>query len=68
MKNNNLEYRMAQVEKRLDGIDAKIDKIRTEDIPDIKITVETLSTRILILTGVNLTAILIAILVARFVK
>jgi hypothetical protein len=68
MKNNTLEYRVTQIEKRLDGIDVKIDKIRTEDIPDIKIIVETLSTRILILTGVNLTALLIAILVARFIK
>ena len=68
MKNNNLEYRVTLIEKRLDGIDAKIDRLRTEDIPHMQVLIETLSTRILVLTGVNLTAIIIAILAARFVK
>lgn len=68
MVKNNLEYRVTQIEKRLDGIDCKIDKMRTEDIPHMQAQLDSLSTKIMVLTGVNLTAIIIAILISRLVK
>lgn len=60
-----LEYRVGQIEKRLDEIDLKIDKILIERIPTLNEQMQSLQTRINVLTVVNIGALLLAIIINR---
>lgn len=66
-KNNTLEYRVTQLEKNVCDIEAKLDEIRTNHLPHIQAQLEGLSTRIMVLTGVNLAAIIIGIIASRLI-
>ena len=67
MKNNTLTYRVGQLERKVERLEGKIDKLRTNDIPDINSNTLSLKTRINVLTAVNVTAIVLGILAAKFI-
>jgi hypothetical protein len=67
VKNNTLEYRVTQLEKNMCDIEQKLDIIRTNHLPHIQSQLEGLSTRIMVLTGVNLAAIIIGIIASRLI-
>lgn len=66
-KNNTLEYRVIQLEKSVCDIEKKLDEIRTNHLPHMQSQLEGLSTRIMVLTGVNLAAIIIGIIASRLI-
>ena len=63
---NTLTYRVSQLEKNQARINDKLDTLLTEEIPTIKACIVAVKTRINVLTAVNVGAILIAILVSKF--
>ena len=61
-----LKYRVAQLEKKADCYDDKIDKILQNHLPHIQQEVSNLKTRIDVLTVINIGAIIVAILINKY--
>jgi|GEM_PF-2453024 len=64
-KNNTLTYRVTQLEKCVDKMEEKLDKIMENDLPHLNLSVERLKTRIDVLTIINVGAIILALLINR---
>lgn len=64
--NNTIKWRVSQLEKSQEAIDNKLDKILTNDLPHLHEAVSSLKTRISVLTAVNVGAILLALVVSKF--
>ena len=65
-KNNTLSYRVGQLEKCVDAIDIKMDKLLTNDIPHIQSELQSLKTRINVLTAINVGAIILAAALLKY--
>ena len=70
-----IEYRLGQLEKKVDTNCVRMDKILTNDIPHIQTKLENLDgkvdnlrTRIDLLSIINIGAIIIALLVKEFLQ
>ena len=66
MKNNTLAYRVGELEKNYDKLDEKLDKLMTNDLPHLHQSMASLKTRIDVLTLVNVGAIVIAVILNKF--
>ena len=64
--NNTLKWRVGQLEKGQESMDGKLDKIQTNDLPHIHENITSLKTRISVLTAVNIGALVLAVLVSKF--
>lgn len=60
--NGTLKYRVLQLEKSVDGMDTKVDRILENHLPHIQQELERLNTRISMFTAINVGAIIISIL------
>ncbi len=65
-KNGTTTYRIEQLEKNYDSLDKKMDTLRTNDLPHIYTGLSSLKTRISVLTIVNVGALVLAVLVSKF--
>lgn len=70
-----LKYRVDQLEKQLAVVDANVEVLLVNHVPHLQQElirmngqIESLSTKIMVLTGVNLTAIIIGLLASRLIK
>ena len=66
-KNGTTTYRIEQLEKNYDSLSRNMDTIRTNDLPHIYTAVSSLKTRINVLTAVNVGALIVAILISKFI-
>ena len=66
MKNGTLVYRVGELEKKVDTLDDKIDKLLTNDLPHIQTELQSLKTRISVLTAINIGALIIGIILAKY--
>lgn len=64
-KNDTLKYRVRQLEKKVDGLDKKVDAILMNHFPSLDKKVERLSTKMTAVTAVNVGAIILGLLLAR---
>ena len=65
--NNTLTYRVEQLEKTVDSLDDKIDKILSNDLPHIHQSIIELKTKMNVLSALNIGAIILGIVVSRLV-
>ena len=65
MENNTVAYRVGQLEKNYDNLDIKMEKLMTNDIPNLQQSMASLKTRMDVLTAVNIAAIVIGIVVSK---
>ena len=63
---NTLRYRVDQLEKSYEKMDEKLDKIMTNHLPHIQEELISLSTQIKIFTALNIAAIIIGILLDKY--
>ena len=66
--NDTLKYRVGELEKSVDSLDGKIDKLLTNDLPHIQRELSKLGTKIGVLTAVNIGALIIAIVISQWLK
>jgi len=64
--NNTLSWRVVQLEKQVESMDVKMDKLMSNDLPHLHEKLGSLETRINVLTMVNIGAILLALVVNKF--
>ena len=65
MKSNNLSYRVTQLEKQYEKIDGNLEKLMTNDLPHLREDIITLTTRLNVLTAVNIGAVILGIIVSK---
>ena len=66
-KNNiTLTYRVGQIEKQVEHLIVKVDKIRTNDVPHLHEELATLKVRMGVLSMVNVGAVIIGVLIAKY--
>ena len=65
MKSNNLSYRVIQLEKQYEKIDSHLEKLMTNDLPHLREDIITLTTRVNVLTAVNIGAVILGIIVSK---
>jgi chaperonin cofactor prefoldin len=64
-KNNTLEYRVAQLEKNYDRLDTKLSAIMENHLPHLEQKMERITTKINVLTAVNIGAVILGIVVSK---
>jgi len=64
--NNTLSYRVSQLEKNYEKLDGKIETLLVNDIPHLQQSLSSLKVRMDILTVVNVSAIVLGIIVSKF--
>ena len=64
--NNTLSWRVVQLEKQVESMDVKMYKLMSNDLPHLHEKLGSLETRINVLTMVNIGAILLALVVNKF--
>ena len=67
MRDNTLLYRVCQLENKVTEIDRKLDRILEEELPEMHAEVLSLSTRINVLSIINIGAIVLGILVSKVI-
>ena len=65
MKSNNLSYRVIQLEKQCEKTDGNLEKLMTNDLPHLREDIITLTTRVNVLTAVNIGAVILGIIVSK---
>ena len=65
-KNNTLSYRVGQLEKCVDRLDDKMDRLLTNDLPHIQSELQSLKTRVSVLTAFNIGALILALIASRY--
>jgi len=65
-KNNALSYRVEQLEKNFEKLDGKIDSILENHLPTLEKQVLSLRTEVRVWTVLNVGAIIVGILIAKF--
>jgi len=66
MTESTLTYRVGQVEKMIDSLNMKVETILINHLPHIAADLLSLKTRVNVLSVINVGALIIALLVARF--
>lgn len=64
-KNNTLEYRVSQLEKNYDRLDTKLSAIMENLLPHLEQKMERITTKINVLTAVNIGAVILGIVVSK---
>lgn len=65
-KNNTLTWRVERLEKAYESIDTRLDKLMENDLPHLKSDIESLKTRINMMTAINVASIIVGILIAKY--
>ena len=65
-KSTNILWRLEQVEKKVEGFDSKLDELMQNHIPHLDSELQSLKTRINVMTAVNIGAIVMGILIAKY--
>lgn len=65
-KENNLLWRVSQLEKKIETLDCKLDSLMQNHIPHLESELQSLKTRINTMTAINVGAIIVGILIAKF--
>ena len=69
MKPNGTQlYRIEQLEKSFEKVDGKIDILLQNHLPHLKSEIESLKTKINVLTAINIGAVIFAIIASRLLK
>lgn len=63
---NTIKFRVNALEKFYDKIDCKLDKIMENHLPHLQLELNELKTKINILTAVNIGAIILALIINKF--
>ena len=66
--NGTIKYRVERLEDCYNKMDTKLDKILTNDLPHIKADLAGIKTRVTLLAGINIFAVVIAIVFAYLLK
>ena len=66
MKNNTLTYRIERLEKWTGSLDKKMDKLLTNDLPHLQQQMVGIKTRMDVLTAVNLGAIILYVIMTKY--
>ena len=61
-------YRIEQLEKNFEKVDGKIDILLQNHLPHLKSEIESLKTKINVLTAINIGAVIFAIIASRLLK
>jgi len=64
--NGTLSYRVGQLEKKVEKLDNKLDKIMTNHLPHVETELIAIKTRVNVLTAVNIGAIVLLAIINRF--
>lgn len=64
--NNTLTWRITELERLVSDFDKRIDELLINEIPHLKETMLSLKTRINVLTTINIGAIILGILIAKY--
>lgn len=67
-KSNNIEWRITQLESNYKEMDGKIDQILQNHLPHLKDSIISLETKINILSAINIAAIILGVVVSKFLK
>ena len=67
MKNNNLSYRVEQLEKSVDKLNNKLERLMFNHIPHLNEEIIGLKTRMNVLSIINVGAIILGAIVARII-
>jgi hypothetical protein len=65
MKNNTLTYRVCQVEKKVNNLVKKVDSVRLNDLPHVRGDLIRLKTKMNLVIGINLGAILLYAIISK---
>ena len=65
-KNNTLTYRVGQLEILVGKLDDKLDNLLTNEMPHMCAEITALKTRVNVLTAVNIGALILAIIISKF--
>jgi len=65
-QNNTLTWRVEQLERSVSNFDNKLDLLMENHIPHLKLELEALKTRINVMTAVNVSAVILGILIAKY--
>ena len=65
-KNTTLTYKVGELKKCVEKLDGDMDELLRNDLPHLKQDIESLKVRINVLTVVNVSAIILALLFAKF--
>ena len=66
MSNTTLTYRVEQMEKQVCRMDASIDRLLQNHLPHMQQDIIRMRTEVRVLTAVNLTAIILGLVTAKF--
>ena len=66
MASNTLTWRVGQLEKKVCGVDKKMDELMANHLPHMQRDIESLKVRINVLTVVNVSAIILGLLFAKY--
>ena len=61
-------YRIEQLEKNFEKVDGKIDTLLENHLPHLRSDIESLKTKINVLTAINIGAVIFAIIASRLLK
>lgn len=64
--NGTTKYRVEQLEKRIDSLDKKIDEVLQNHLPHLNEAVASLKTRINVMTAINVGAIILGVIVSKY--
>jgi chaperonin cofactor prefoldin len=62
---NNLAWRVAQLEKKVEGFDCKLDELMQNHIPHLDSELQSLKTKINVMTAINVGAIILGVIVTK---
>lgn len=65
-KENNHLFRFDEIERRIEKMELKLDKIMENHIPHLELKLEKINTKLNVLTVMNVGAIIIAIIINKF--
>jgi len=65
-KTNNLSWRVEQLEKKVEGFDCKLDELMQNHIPHLDSELQSLKTKINTMTVINVGAIILGIIVSKY--
>ena len=63
-----LVYRVEQLEKKVDILDGKMDRLLENHVPKIELDIMSIKTRVNVVTAINIGAIIMGIIVGRILR
>lgn len=66
--NTTISYRITQLEKSIDKLDARVESLLTDQLPKLQLDMVSLKTRINVMSAINISGIIVGIILARFLR